>query len=105
MLVFFEDIAILDEFYDHKNVQALAPTKLHERVNAKTRPSLVSRAVSNSTVTLLTRDFGRGTDFMCEEEKIDKCGGVHVIQTFVSDEISEEMQIRGWFVLMLHVVV
>lgn len=39
--------------------------------------------------------FGRGTDFFCKDEAVENNGGVHIIQTFLSEEISEEIQIQG----------
>ena len=98
VLVFFETAAVLQKFYRRPNVQALGPSRLDENVAAGARPSIVSRATRNNTVTLLTRNFGRGTDFMdaCENERSrGGGGGVHVIQTFVSDDVSEEKQIQG----------
>jgi len=44
---------------------------------------------------LLTREFGRGNDFVCYDEALNRCGGVHVVQTFVSEIKSEEGQIMG----------
>jgi hypothetical protein len=44
---------------------------------------------------LFTRVFGRGTDFIVHDENISKNGGVHVIQTFLSEEYSEEIQYKG----------
>lgn len=46
-------------------------------------------------ISLMTRWFGRGTDFKCRDESIIKAGGVHVIQTFLSLDRSEEVQIQG----------
>lgn len=46
-------------------------------------------------VTYLTRIFGRGLDFVCRDDEVEKAGGVHVIQTFLSEDISEEIQIKG----------
>jgi preprotein translocase subunit SecA len=43
----------------------------------------------------MSRDFGRGTDFVCFDDEMDASGGVHVIQTFVSLDVSEEKQIKG----------
>lgn len=46
----------------------------------------------------MTRDYGRGTDFKVFDESIFTLGthgGLHVIQTFLSVENSEEVQIRG----------
>ncbi|CAL6101132.1 Conserved_hypothetical protein [Hexamita inflata] len=48
-------------------------------------------------VTFITKvqQFGKGTDFICYDKQIDNNGGIHVIQTFVSDELSGERQIQG----------
>mmetsp|Transcript_644 Transcript_644/g.1286 ORF Transcript_644/g.1286 Transcript_644/m.1286 type:complete len:578 (-) Transcript_644:236-1969(-) len=46
-------------------------------------------------ITLSTAVFGRGTDFFCKDEGVEKNGGVHIMQTFLSEEISEEVQIQG----------
>ncbi|CAF3311875.1 unnamed protein product [Rotaria socialis] len=45
-------------------------------------------------VTLLTRVFGRGVDFQAEA-KVNEKGGIHVIQTFFSMNVKEEIQIKG----------
>ncbi|CAF1453216.1 unnamed protein product [Adineta ricciae] len=45
-------------------------------------------------VTLLTRELGRGVDFQTEPI-VNQNGGMHVIQTFFSENIREEIQIRG----------
>ena len=39
--------------------------------------------------------YGRGIDFICLNKKLLDNGGVHVIQTFLSEDISEEVQIQG----------
>lgn len=46
-------------------------------------------------ITLMTRSFGRGTDFKVHGEIVNKNGGVHIIQAFLSLEESEEIQIKG----------
>lgn len=43
----------------------------------------------------MTRSFGRGTDFKVRDERVNKNGGVHIIQAFLSLEESEEVQIKG----------
>ena len=55
----------------------------------------ISKAMDSGCITLLTREFGRGTDFCCHSTDIEKQGGIHVISTFVSIEVSEEKQIIG----------
>ena len=37
-------------------------------------------------VTLLTREYGRGTDFISYDDNVNNNGGVHVLQTFLSEE-------------------
>jgi hypothetical protein len=44
---------------------------------------------------LLTKAFGRGTDFICYDEQLQFNGGIHVLQTFFSFNQSEEVQIKG----------
>ena len=56
---------------------------------------LIRQAVTSGSLTLLTKVFGRGTDFICYDEKLQASGGVHVLQTFVSEEYSEETQVKG----------
>ena len=43
----------------------------------------------------MTDSFGRGTDFIVLNKDINQRGGVHVIQTFLSLDESEEVQIKG----------
>ena len=45
-------------------------------------------------MTCFTAPFGRGTDFVVTEPKVRDLG-VFVLQTFLSEEISEEIQIKG----------
>ena len=44
--------------------------------------------------TLLTKEFGRGVDFQTSAKVIEN-GGTHVIQTFFSLDVKEEIQIKG----------
>jgi len=55
----------------------------------------VSRATRQGQISFLTKTFGRGTDFVCRDKIVKANGGTHVIQTFLSEEISEETQIKG----------
>ena len=45
----------------------------------------------------MTNSFGRGTDFKVTDKSIFEIGqgGLHVIQTFLSVDKSEEVQIQG----------
>lgn len=59
------------------------------------KANIIKMAATAGKITLLTRIFGRGTDFICYDQNLIKAGGMHVIQTFVSEEIAEEVQIMG----------
>ena len=62
-------------------------TDIHEIVKSK--------ATKSGNVTFATRDFGRGTNFMCRDKIVLASGGVHIILTFWSESRSEEEQIKG----------
>ncbi len=47
------------------------------------------------SVTLLTKLFGRGIDFVVRDKNMNANRGIHVLQTFLSEELSEETQIKG----------
>jgi len=46
-------------------------------------------------VSLITRPYGRGTDFFCLDNVVNNEGGVVVVQTFLTETLSEEIQIQG----------
>ncbi|CAF1002734.1 unnamed protein product [Adineta steineri] len=97
ILVFFESEEKLMTFYNSvelsskkKDVQIIT-----EKVSVKDRELYIRRAASIGRITLLTRTFGRGTDFICRNTQLLLNGGMHVLQTFFSEELSEEYQIMG----------
>ncbi|XP_065663342.1 uncharacterized protein LOC136085801 [Hydra vulgaris] len=99
VLVFFTTKTSLMEFYDSnkltlnkENIQIIT-----EEVSEspKEKEMLIKRATISGQITFLTRAFGRGTDFICSDQNVIANGGVHVIQTFFSEELSEEVQIQG----------
>ncbi|CAF1149858.1 unnamed protein product [Adineta steineri] len=97
ILVFFESEERLLEFYNSDELASLRQSVqlITERVSAKDRETFVKRAATDGKVTLLTRTFGRGTDFICRNQQVLANGGIHVLQTFFSKELSEEYQIMG----------
>lgn len=97
VLVFFEDDATLERFYQCPSMDHLRgqTSKFQENVEMSARKARVSRATTAGQITLLSRTFGRGTDFACFDSEVLAKGGVLVIQTFLSLELSEEIQIRG----------
>ncbi|CAF4625464.1 unnamed protein product [Rotaria sp. Silwood2] len=56
---------------------------------------VIKRATTSGQITLLTRIFSRATDFICYDKTVEENGGTNVIQTFLSEEFSEEIQIKG----------
>ncbi|CAF3079102.1 unnamed protein product [Rotaria sp. Silwood2] len=97
LLVFFESEKKLQEFRDSK---ALASLKdfvfcLTEQTSLEEKESRIKSATVSGRITLFTSTFGRGTDFICYDQTVLSNGGTHVIQTFLSEEISEEVQIKG----------
>ena len=69
--------------------------RLTEKASILEKESYIKRATSAGQITLLTKVLGRGTDFVCHDESVINQGGIHVIQTFLSEELSEEVQIKG----------
>jgi flagellin-specific chaperone FliS len=96
VLVCFRDIDALDAFRATEYCRQLSVVLLDQRVPQSDRERLISIAMCGAgTVTLLTRDFGRGTNFMCCDDHVLRNGGVHVVQTFLSASLSEQIQIMG----------
>jgi len=97
ILVFFESAAELDACrkspaFNNRREKILCLT---EEANAQEKDNIIKRATCSGQITFLTRTFGRGTDFVVNDQDVIASGGIHVIQTFVSDELSEEVQIQG----------
>lgn len=53
------------------------------------------RAMNQGKISLITKAFSRGTDFVIYEEKVVICGGALLIVTYIPDEKSEEVQVLG----------
>ncbi|EFA77010.1 helicase [Heterostelium album PN500] len=94
VIVVFEDEKILIDFEtSHYFQQVDKSSKLVE--STIDRDTVIKKATTSNQVTLITRSFGRGVDFIVNDDKVIDNGGVHVIQTFLSEEITEEIQIKG----------
>lgn len=97
VFVFFDSIENLKSFYDHP---AFIESRDHalilsEDVSSVNKEGIIRSAASTDQFVLMTRAFGRGTDFICFDKRMDEAGGVHVIQTFLSKQVTEEVQIKG----------
>lgn len=97
ILVFFENTVSLNTFYtDPIMADKRGFVKVMiEQTPMEVKKNLILSAATKGNIVLLTREFGRGTDFVCYDTALNKIGGVHVLQTFLSEEVSEEIQIKG----------
>ncbi|KAL7552125.1 hypothetical protein ACHAWF_015342 [Thalassiosira exigua] len=97
VIVFFRDRAKLNEFVASPTYRKLGRHKslLTEDMSSAEKEYVISQAATSGQITLSTAVFGRGTDFFCKDEVVEKGGGVLIIQTFLSEEASEEVQIQG----------
>ncbi|CAF0784452.1 unnamed protein product, partial [Adineta ricciae] len=97
ILVFFKSQDALIAFYNSVELSSLKESVqlITEEVSTEDRDRCVKHAARQGQVTLITRIFGRGTDFICDTPQVLAKGGVHVLQTFFSMELAEEYQIMG----------
>ena len=97
VMVFFDAKQTLLDFYESsymQNFKAVTRT-ITESAPFDERMSRFQNATNRGAITLMIRDFGRGTDFKCHDKTLIDAGGVHVIQAFFSDDKSEEIQVKG----------
>jgi hypothetical protein len=98
VIVFFETLQKLRDFENSNTVfqnRKEKAFKLIETMDAKDKEYTIKNCTSSDQVTISTASFGRGTDFVCRDVEINANGGIHIIQTFLSEDISEEIQIKG----------
>ncbi|CAF4273892.1 unnamed protein product [Rotaria magnacalcarata] len=97
ILVFFESKAKLMQFYQSSALESIKDSVVYltEDASLQEKETIINRATVSGQITLFTRTFGRGTDFICHDQMVATNGGTHVIQTFLSEESSEEKQIKG----------
>ena len=92
-LIFFDNEERLREF-ESSYGQSLSADSVTSG-NVEHIDHYVKQATRSRKVTLFPRVFGRGLDFRCYDKKVLAQFGVHVIQTFLSEDVSEEIQIKG----------
>ena len=105
VIIFFDSYEQLDSFsksQEFKDCMQGAGVDLNdvnilvEQTPGPNKQQIVSsRSTSKNAVTLATKPFGRGTDFISMDPAVNQAGGIHVIQTFLSESMSEEIQIKG----------
>ncbi|EDS35725.1 helicase conserved C-terminal domain containing protein [Culex quinquefasciatus] len=94
VIIFFEDDEKLEKFRKEYSAQFDRVNVLTVNTKGTERDQFINEAGVAKTVTLATRRMGRGVDFK-SSVTVEKNGGVHVIQTFLSSDVKEEIQIKG----------
>jgi hypothetical protein len=99
VLVFFESELQMDAFAASKYCEGLTYNAIKEStenidfyIKKATR---MNETTNLPEVTFLHRVFGRGLDFACRDDRVNVDRGIHVIQVFLSEDVSEEIQIKG----------
>ena len=64
-------------------------------IDEEQRKQIITKATNKGQITLITRQFGRGTDFAVRDSEVSRDGGVHIIITFIPKDEAEEIQIIG----------
>jgi hypothetical protein len=97
VLIFFESEARMDAWQASSYGQRVPSGTMQVIKSDDTRNITlkIKKATHSGQVTLLSREHGRGLDFHCSDAKVDELGGLHVVQTFLSEELSEEIQVMG----------
>ncbi|CAF3113868.1 unnamed protein product [Rotaria sp. Silwood2] len=89
VLFSFESKQKLKEFYNSN-----AGTRIKESIVYLTEETSLEEKTSSDQITLFTRTFSRVTDFVRHDQTVTPNGGLHFIQSFLSEEFSEEKQIK-----------
>ena len=99
VIVFFESIEELNAFAVSPAFQSEPYGKTQcivtEHIKLHEKEMHFNNATSPGNVALMTRSFGRGTDFLTHHPAMASNGGVHIICTFLPPSMAEETQIRG----------
>lgn len=82
VIVFFRDRSKLNEFVGTATYRQLGRHKslLTEDMRPRDKDFVINKAATAGQITLSTAVFGRGTDFFCKDDSVEKNGGVHIIQ-------------------------
>ncbi|XP_052564167.1 protein translocase subunit SecA 2-like isoform X1 [Culex pipiens pallens] len=94
VIIFFETDEKLENFHKEYSSKFDRINILTNNTKSTERVKFINEAGVAKTVTLATRQMGRGVDFK-SSVVVEKNGGVHVIQTFFSPDVKEEIQIKG----------
>lgn len=98
VMVFFESKEKLFAFYNELEDGKRREWQVHtvaEDSSPSDKKHYFQKATDQGVVTLMIREFGRGTDFKCYDQRVLDAGGAHVIQAFYSPDLAELIQIKG----------
>ena len=96
VIVFFENEHLLEDFRRSSFFAKLpSPEILVEKLSFDEKAYIIKKAANTGQITLATAPFGRGSDFVSYDDKLQERGGAHVLQTFPSADSSEEVQFQG----------
>ena len=96
VLVFFKEQAQMMRFFNLPDYNAFTRKTqiLDETFKANERDRKIRDTGFENQISFMTDSFGRGTDFKISD-KAAKLGGMHVIQTYLSEELADEIQVQG----------
>ena len=96
VIVFFQNEHLLEDFRRSSFFPKLpSPKVLVEKLSFDEKADIIKKAANTGQITLATAPFGRGSDFVSYDDKLQEHGGAHVLQTFPSADSSEEVQFQG----------
>ena len=97
VMVFFDSRQEMEAFYECEQMSTLKNITrvITEEIATKDREGAFLQATIAGSITLMIKEYGRGTDFKVFDNSMLEGGGVHVVQAFFSQDICEEIQIRG----------
>jgi preprotein translocase subunit SecA len=92
VLVIFEHEKALKEFQLSVHCQEIRSQIkiIAESSGIEQAAQIIKLSTRQGSITLMTRNFGRGTDFSCKDDRVNNQGGVAIIQTFLSESQSED---------------
>ena len=81
VLIFFETKNDLELFYNWDRIEEIKSQIkcITEDLHSDDKDLLIKNSTQSGHISLLTRVFGRGVDFVCTDEKVKAAGGVHVL--------------------------
>eukprot|EP01087_Luapelamoeba_hula_P010439 TRINITY_DN276_c0_g1_i1.p1 TRINITY_DN276_c0_g1~~TRINITY_DN276_c0_g1_i1.p1 ORF type:complete len:2464 (-),score=305.43 TRINITY_DN276_c0_g1_i1:82-7473(-) len=93
VLVFFENEKSLKAFATSAYGKTLTPINFSD--NLDNLDYYIKKATRTKQASLLPAVYGRGVDFLCVDNQVDTAGGIAVIMTYLPEDQSDEVQIRG----------